>query len=459
MPYKTLSPRFLVNLHKLTVNSLALGLFAIESLSLSLAVVVAIAIVPIAQQQANASTVTSWQFDPETNELVITLPEGTTPKYSLLNPSQIAVDLPNTEVGIDATQLYPESMVRSVGISQIQPGRARIVVDLAPGFAVRADRIQFQKIGAANRWVLVPSIEPRSGSETADTQGQSVAEVPQDRSQTTPTSTAVETPIESAVEPAVEPDVEPASPTVATYELKPEQQLTANDQIRPITVPLVRLPINAKPQTQVAAKVDRTSETTTANVVTAIPQQRTLTFGEPLPSPRSNSPLQLATGTNILLPAGTKLSLLYPGAKTLRLQPKPSQQEILLLQGGIIDSNGNTILPPNTQVLGRFETNNLGSRFVAQSIYFNGRNMPIIAQSESLSGRRPKPSDRSLFRNSGIGGVALFLLSGFSGIGLLVGAAAGVGTTYVAAPQPATIQPGQILEVSLTEDLPLVINH
>ncbi|MEG4107979.1 hypothetical protein [Microcoleus sp. S13_C5] len=48
----------------------------------------------------------------------------------------------------------------------------------------------------------------------------------------------------------------------------------------------------------------------------------------------------------------------------------------------------------------------------------------------------------------------MFLLSGFSGIGLLAGAAAGAATTYVAAPQPATIQPGQILQVQLTEDLP-----
>jgi hypothetical protein len=111
------------------------------------------------------------------------------------------------------------------------------------------------------------------------------------------------------------------------------------------------------------------------------------------------------------------------------------------------------IVPANTPVIGRFETSNLGSRFVAEAIQVNGHNIPLAASSEPIGGRRQRPSDRSLLGNTGIGGLALFLLSGFSGIGLLVGAAAGVGTTYVASPQPATIQPGQILQVQLTEDL------
>ena len=173
MQHKILTPRFWTHLQKLSVRSIAPALFGRQSLSLSLALVVAVAALPAAQQQANASTATSWQFDPETNELIISLPEGTTPKYSVVNRGQIAVDLPNTEVGVDATQLYPEGMVRSVGMIQLQPGTARIVVNLAPGMAVRADRIQFQRVGADNRWVLVPSIEP-SGPETPETSAESV---------------------------------------------------------------------------------------------------------------------------------------------------------------------------------------------------------------------------------------------------------------------------------------------
>ncbi|MEG4531959.1 AMIN domain-containing protein [Microcoleus sp. D2_18a_D3] len=438
MPYKKLPRKFWADLQKLTVNSLPAGLFAIESLSLSLAVAAAVAAVAATLEPANASTVTSWKFDPATNQLEITLPEGTTPTYSLLNPSQIAVDLPNTEIGVDATQLYPQGRVRSVGVSQLQPGTARILVNLAPGVGFSAGQVQFQRTGVENRWVLRPSIEPTPIMETPETQPQPARQVPQNQPPTDSNSTAA-TEIDRA-EPRT--SLNPATNS--------SQPPTPNDQIRPLRVPLVNVRLDERRGVQAAALPRLEPQITAA----AAPQQRTLTFGEPLPRGRSNAPLQAAAGANVLLPAGTEISLLYPGDRALRLQAKPSQEEVLLLQGGIFDSRGNTIVPANTPVIGRFETTNLGSRFVVEAISLNGRNIPLFARSEPVGGRRQEPSDRSLLRNTGIGGLALFLLSGFSGIGLLAGAAGGVATTYVAAPQPATIQPGQILQVQLTEDLP-----
>src|SRR6476469_9829260 len=439
MPYKKLLTRFGEDLQKLTVNSLAAGLFAIESLSLSLAVVAAVATVPATLEPVNASTVTSWKFDPATNQLEITLPEGMTPQYSLLNLSQIAVDLPNTDIGVDATQLYPEGTVRSVGVSQVQPGRARILVNLAPGVGFSGGKVQFQRIGVENRWVLRPSLEPTTSMETPETQSQPAIQVRQNQRPIDPKSTA-----------ATEVD-RPESPTSSNPGTNFSPRSTSNDQIRPLRVPLVNVRLDERRVVQAAAVPGLASQITPA----AAPQQRTLTFGEPLPRAGSNAPLQAATRAHVLLPAGTELSLLSPGDQALRLaRAKPSREEVLLLQGGILDSLGNTIVPANTPVIGRFETTNLGSRFVVEAISLNGRNIPLVARSEPVEGRRAQPSDRSLLRNTGIGGLALFLLSGFSGIGLLAGAAGGVATTYVAAPQPATIQPGQILQVQLTEDLP-----
>jgi hypothetical protein len=383
--------------------------------------------------------VTSWQFDPATNQLEITLPEGTTPTYSVLNPSQIAVDLPNTEIGVDATQLYPQGRVRSLGVSQLQPGTARILVNLAPEAAFSAGQVQFQRIGVENRWVLRPSIEPTRSIKTPETQPQPAIQVPQNQSPTAPNSTTA-TKIDR-----------PEPPTSLNPATNSSQSPTPNDEIRPITVPLVNLRLDERRGGQAAAVPRLTPQITAA----AAPQQRTLTFGEPLPRGRSNAALQAEAGANVLLPAGTELSLLYPGTEALRLaRAKPRREEVLLLQGGIFDSRGNTIVPANTPVIGRFETTNLGSQFVVEAISLNGRNIPLFARSQPVAGRRQQPSDRSLLRNTGIGGLAVFLLSGFSGIGLLAGATAGAATTYVAAPQPATIQPGQILQVQLTEDLP-----
>jgi len=240
MQYK----RFWQDLQKLTVNSLTPRLLVSKSLSLSLAVATTVSM-QIGQQQATASTVPIWQFDPATNELVITLPEGTTPKYFVLNPNQIAVDLPNTEISVDATQLYPKGLVRSVGMSQIQPGMARIVMELAPGFAVNPDRTQFQKIGVANRWVLVPAIAPNSSRNTTETQTPSTTKVPQ-----------------------------PQPIATQTYDRNPSQPTTQNDQIRPITVPLVRVAVQERRGIPVAP-IPRP----------AAPERRIIiiNFGEPLP--------------------------------------------------------------------------------------------------------------------------------------------------------------------------------
>ncbi|WP_228057543.1 AMIN domain-containing protein [Tychonema sp. LEGE 07203] len=398
-----------------------------------------VATVQITQQPANASTVTSWQFDPATNQLEITLPEGTTPQYSLINPSQIAVDLPNTEIGVDATQLYPQGTVRSVGVSQLRAGTTRILVNLAPGAAFNGEQIEFQRIGAENRWVLRPQIELTQRVEIPESLSQPGIQVPPNDRPIDSNSTAAE---------EVDRQSSPVSPNFATnYAPQP----TPNDQIRPITVPLVSVRLDER-QGYRAAAVPRLAPQNTAD---ARLRQPMLTFGEPLPGDRPNRRGQVVAGSNVLLAAGAELNLLYPGDRPLRLaRVKPSPQEVLLLQEGILDSSGNTIVPANTPVIGRFETTNLGSRFVVEAINLNGRDIPLFARSEPVSGRRQQPDDRSLFRNSGIGGFALFLLSGFSGIGLLAGAAAGVATTYVAAPQPATIQPGQILQVQLTEDLP-----
>ena len=439
MQYKELPPKISADLQKLTVKCLVSSLLGSVSLGVNVAAAATVATVQITLEPANASTVTSWQFDPATNQLEITLPEGTTPTYSLLNPSQIAVDLPNTEIGVDATQLYPQGRVRSVGVSQLQPGTARILVNLAPEAAFSAGQVQFQRIGVENRWVLRPSIEPSRSMKTPETQPQPAIQVPQNRSPTAPNSTA-----------ATKSD-RPEPPTSLNPATNSSPPPTPNDQILPITVPLVNLRLDERRGVQAAAVPRLTPQITAA----AAPQQRMLTFGEPLPRGRSNAALQAEAGANVLLPAGTEISLLYPGTEALRLaRAKPRREEVLLLQGGIFDSRGNTIVPANTPVIGRFETTNLGSRFVVEAISLNGRNIPLSARSQPLAGRRQQPSDRSLLRNTGIGGLAVFLLSGFSGIGLLAGATAGAATTYVAAPQPATIQPGQILQVQLTEDLP-----
>lgn len=259
MQYKKSPPKFWTDLHKLTAKCLVPSFLGSVSIAPSIAATTTVATVQIAQQPANASTITSWRFDPATNQLEITLPEGTTPTYSLLNPSQIAVDLPNTPIAVDATQLYPQSNVRSVAVIQLPSGSARILVNLAPGVAFNGEQIKFQRVGVENRWVLRPSIEPASYQATLETQAPPAIPVSPNPPPADSNSTA-----------AVAP-VQPASAEAITYEQNSWGQSTPNDQIRPINVPLVRVPVNRR-QGVGSAPVRRP----------AASWERIINFGEPL---------------------------------------------------------------------------------------------------------------------------------------------------------------------------------
>lgn len=193
---------------------------------------------------------------------------------------------------------------------------------------------------------------------------------------------------------------------------------------------------------------------------TTVATAGTIEFGQPLPiggrSSSSNygnlpSPplVSVASPTEgVILPSGTLLNLSYPGSQVLKLEANKPRQEVVLLQTEIRDRAGNLIIPFGSQVYGRFETN----RFIAQSIAIDGRSFPFAAQSEALGGAR-QVNDRRLLINSGIGAVAGALLGGLSGGTVAGGAAVGAGVTYATAPRPATIAPGQIFQVRLTQDL------
>lgn len=486
MQHKKSVQGFLPSLHSQTLRNATATLLACQSLSLSLTVAAVVITLPIGQRQAAAALLTNWLFDPGTNQLEVMLPEGITPKFSLLDqPTRIVVDLPDTEVGTDTTQLYPEGTVRSVSLSQFQPGMARIVIDFAPGVVLTPEQVQLQRIGLENRWVLRPLF---SGTNNLLSQGNSMTGTTagsMQRGLTTPPPPT--SPPSNSRPVANSTTARPQSSTQTASLARSPQNLpnpnpaileTPNPPIQPLTVPIATFPVNQTRQ-QAALPPSYTPTYTPPRSVPSVTipgyatPARPLNWNEELPRqpiaplpasnydnfvppsvyPLPNAIAPTAFTSNVLLPAGTRLSLLYPGVEPLALDPKPSRQEVLLLQGGILDSYGNTIVPPNTPIIGRFESNSEGTRFIAQAMYLNGRSIPLEARSDRFGSGDRKPSQRSFLRNSGIGGVALFVLTGFTGIGLLAGAAAGAATTYATAPQPATIQPGQIVQVRLNEDL------
>jgi hypothetical protein len=194
-------------------------------------------------------------------------------------------------------------------------------------------------------------------------------------------------------------------------------------------------------------------------------------FGQPLPAKNSavrpSQPLNglttsqgvrqafKPTAPDVLLPVGTVLNLRYPGEETLLLQTARPQQEVMVLLTELRDASGNLLAPAGSAVTGRFETTTSGSQFVTQAIAVSGRTIPLTAQSDTLDGSR-KVQGNNLAVNSGIGLVAggvLGAVGGSAGLGAIGGAAAGAAATLLTAPKPAAIQPGQVVQVRLTQDL------
>jgi hypothetical protein len=283
--------------------------------------------------------------------------------------------------------------------------------------------------------IVMPSSQPRSAQLSPIKAAPQTASAPQNLLNTASNLEIPTTlPGLSATVPPTSvspPPATPAAPTVTVPPLQPQPSSTPT-----VTVP----PLQPAPATVAPQFVVPTAPP--ANPT----QPSVIEFGQPLRSPQTEP----RSSTGNLIPAGTILDLRYPGTQALRLQPGTPFQEVLLLQADIRNLDGNVIVPAGTKVIGRFETTQSGSRFVAQAIALPGRTVAIAAQSEPLAGSR-KISQQNLAINSGIGALAGGVASG-SGIGAIGGAATAAAVTVFTAPKPATIQPGQVVPVKLLQD-------
>jgi hypothetical protein len=130
---------------------------------------------------------------------------------------------------------------------------------------------------------------------------------------------------------------------------------------------------------------------------------------------------------DVLLPAGTQLTLRFPGDKALSLQTYQLRQEVLLLEKDLRDRSNQIIALAGTPVIGHFETSSSGTRFIAQAIAINGKNLAFNAQSDILGSNQQaseSPDATATITNPNTS-------------------------------QALTIQPGQVLQVQLQADWPL----
>lgn len=106
---------------------------------------------------AEAGKIISWEFESQDNNLVFKTDEGVQPKAELLNgPTRLVIDLPGTELGRETVKESYQGPIRELRIGQPEPDTARIVVELAPGYTLDADEIEFESISASHWSVELP---------------------------------------------------------------------------------------------------------------------------------------------------------------------------------------------------------------------------------------------------------------------------------------------------------------
>ena len=323
-----------------------------------------------------------------------------------------------------------------------------------------------------------------------------------------PTPETTEKPAPLATRPVVEP-LEPIAPPQAASPSRPVTSSQSLPRPEPIAMPpaeptrppvtLSTVPLTPVPVTSVSpARSARATESTESTDLTppndrpaqpfnAQPQPQNptqsitkLEFGQPLPisgrtpstaQPNSQLPevsLPLAAtplpgavaltaipalgeslSPTILLAKGSPIPLRYTGTVPLQIGTSSQRQEVLVVDEDIKSPQGQVIIPGGSQVIGHFETNWRGSRFIAQAISLGAYNQTIEAQSDRLGGDRSL-NPLSIGAGSGTGAIAGTLIAG--GFGALGGAAIGAVSGYFISPQSATLEPYQILTVYLAED-------
>ncbi len=356
-----------------------------------------------------AGTLEKWNFDTKTNQLEIKIKDGVKPNYFILSqPPRIVIDLPNTQLGKVATnQLFNSGTIQQVRLSQFTPEITRIVLELSPNTNLNQDNVKIISKSPTNeQWLIQTKI-------TAKPQNINNTLPPASFDKNLPITVTVP-PLESNESPT-EINIEKPSESVQPF----------------ITVPPVPSTNNS-----------------------SVKKAKMITFGEPLPPEEK---LEIITPkppesiiSPLILSQGSVIKLRYNGDKKMPIKINSELLEIWQLEEDIKDTNNQIIAPSGTIVIGQFFQENNHIIFITENIKLPSKNILLIAESEPLP-QKKNVSSNEVLKNSAFGAIGGVLIGGE--IGFFSGAAVGAATTYIITPDSIILQPGQIMQVKLRQDL------
>ncbi len=107
---------------------------------------------------ATASEILSWQFNAVDNRIDFNTSAAVKPEAQILsNPSRLIVDLPDTKLKQPTSSQTLGNGLRSLRVGQVEPDRARMVLELDPDYAIDPQQILIQATNSKQWSVQIPT--------------------------------------------------------------------------------------------------------------------------------------------------------------------------------------------------------------------------------------------------------------------------------------------------------------
>ena len=137
---------------------------------------------------AKAGNLSSWRFNLGQNRLEFATDEDVQPRAQLIaNPTRLVIDLPGTSArqlssGARSQTNQTGARIRQIRIGQLDADTTRIVIELAPGYTIDPQQVQFRGL-SPTQWTVqlpTPQIDPQANSQ-AEPQPEPQAELPSEQ--------------------------------------------------------------------------------------------------------------------------------------------------------------------------------------------------------------------------------------------------------------------------------------
>jgi N-acetylmuramoyl-L-alanine amidase len=110
---------------------------------------------------ATAAEILSWQYNATENRIDFSTSSAVKPEAQMLaNPSRLIVDLPDTRLNQPTSSQMLNNGIKSLRVGQVDPDRARMVLELDPGYSIDPQQVLIQASTNKQWSVQLPTPQP-----------------------------------------------------------------------------------------------------------------------------------------------------------------------------------------------------------------------------------------------------------------------------------------------------------